>query len=62
MKILTSAIHSLCLGVIIALPIATPKENMNSAKFVFGTFVNRTYTDTVMSILVADFIVSLWLA
>ena len=30
----------ICLGVIIALPIATPKENINSGKFVFATFVN----------------------
>ncbi|TCD66345.1 GABA-specific high-affinity permease [Steccherinum ochraceum] len=30
----------ICLGVIIALPIATPKENINTGRYVFGTFVN----------------------
>ncbi|KAH8091345.1 APC amino acid permease [Cristinia sonorae] len=30
----------ICFGVIIALPIATPRENMNTARYVFGSFVN----------------------
>ena len=30
---------------IIALPIATPRENMNSARYVFGTFVNRMFNN-----------------
>ena len=31
----------LCLGIIVALPSATPQEFKNSASYVFGTFSNR---------------------
>ena len=32
--------YRLCLGLIIALPIATPADFRNDAKQVFGTFIN----------------------
>jgi hypothetical protein len=34
--------HSLCLGVIIALPAATPKEYRNTASYAFGDWSNTS--------------------
>lgn len=40
---LTVLYYSLCLAVIIALPIATPAEFKNTAKFALGDFTNCRY-------------------
>jgi len=49
----------LCLGVIIALPIATPKEFMNSASYTFGQFENLSMWPNGFAFLLS-FLAPLW--
>lgn len=38
-------IQRLCLAIIIGFPVATPKNLVNSASYVFGNFTNGTHTN-----------------
>ena len=61
--VLCSLYSSLCLGIIIGLPSATPKEFMNSAKYAFGNFDNgMKYNCLVFDMLLTSRCASQWMA
>ena len=57
----------LCLVIIVALPVATPKELKNSASYALGNFTNRAYVSLLpeLSLFIchrSDIAHSVWLA